>query len=68
MIIYFTIGFFITLFLFISAEFENGYFSETLGFKSFFSFVTEPKIIAAFLIIMLLWPIAIGHLIVTSLK
>jgi len=66
--LYFLIGVIITIFLFINAEVERGYFTEELGFTSFYELITNFVVISAFLIIWVFWPFFIVLTIYQSTK
>lgn len=65
---YLLIGVFVSGFLFISAEVESNFFSEYLGFESIIDAITNFKVIAAFLILVICWPVGAIRLIYSGLK
>jgi len=65
---YLSVGLIIAIWLFVSIQIDKKYFTEILGFKSFYAIVTNEKIIISFIIIVCCWPLALVNLVYSQIK
>lgn len=65
---YLQLGFVIALVLFALAQLEKSYFTKIMNLDSFSKIITDSRVIIAFTIVVLFWPIIILKILFNNLN